>query len=537
MASTPPPEGAFYPRAPLLTSSPRICVLVAGGEIREGQQGQQQPSAQQGWQTSAWARAAPRLDLDGLEAQAPVRLAPSFVDGARVGKKRAAEAEPAAGRRAMVAHAAVYTTQPTDKARALEALVQRMARVGVCPEAAPAIEGEGLLAQLERDARARVLSTFDVGKLETAAGWCEDFWLVAGGAAGRVPLFHMLESASDISSSAWNLTTLEMMSTYMRRVGSRAPSRRGEQLKGDTIQAVVGLVRLLREVVTRGVVVLAAADTTSTRLYKSIRREDDPSAAARNSKRALRAAHFRTCVGSGFVISGSYAAEVDWAAALVAHNLLLRGGEVGMTDGGQGFRPSHGITFRHIEWRAPCADSEGLPWIIFHVVAIKDQTARNRRVPMPVQRRHDGPSGADALCTYDAVAAVWRRRTGQEPSPGCLPPAALADEPFFARSDGAAYTTLDVRVLSRRIATACGEDPEEFGGKSLRAGGATDVRDVLGAAGMPLIKQRGRWCSDVAEIYQRSILRHQLAGSARMSDACGADLESVVRGWKQPASF
>jgi len=102
------------------------------------------------------------LDLDGLEAQAPVRLAPSFVDGARVGKKRAAEAEPAAGRRAMVAHAAVYATQPTDKARALEALVQRMARVGVCPEAAPAIEGEGLLAQLERDARARVLSTFDV---------------------------------------------------------------------------------------------------------------------------------------------------------------------------------------------------------------------------------------------------------------------------------------------------------------------------------------------------------------------------------------
>ena len=41
----------------------------------------------------------------------------------------------------------------------------------------------------------------------------------------------------------------------------------------------------------------------------------------------------------------------------------------------------------------------------------------------------------------------------------------------------------------------------------------------------------------MAEIYQRSILRHQLAGSARMSDACGADLESVVRGWKQPASF
>ena len=487
------------------------------------------------WGSSAWA-AAGAVDLDAPGASGEPAVEPSFVGGARVGKKRAADAEPAAGRRAMVALAAVHSGAPGEKAQALEALVQRLARVGVCPEVEQ-IEGDGLLAQLEREARARALSTFDVGKLETATGWCEEFWQVAGGEAGRVPLFHVLQSAGDVSGSAWNLTTLEMLASYMRRVGSRAPSKRGAALKGDTIQAVVGLVRLLREVVTRGAVVLEAADTTSTRLFKSIRREDDPSAAARDSKRALRASHFRLLADSGFDTGSSAAAEMDWAAALVAHNLLLRGGEVGTTEGLPGFRASHGITFSHIEWRAPCADSDWLPWLIIHVVAIKDQRARHRRVPMPLQRRHGGVRGGDALCTYDAVAAVWQRRTGAAPSAGCRPPAALAQTPFFARTDGAAYTTLDMRVLARRMASACGEDPDEFGAKSLRAGGATDLRDELGAAGMPLIKQRGRWCSDVAEIYQRSILRHQLAGSVRMGDARGADLEAVVRGWKQPASF
>eukprot|EP00966_Prymnesium_polylepis_P224242 5187507-Prymnesium_polylepis.1 len=52
------------------------------------------------------------------------------------------------------------------------------------------------------------------------------------------------------------------------------------------------------------------------------------------------------------------------------------------------------------------------------VVPIKDPTARRRGYPTPIARRHDGPFGADVLCTYNAIAlAWWRRRHGAAPFP------------------------------------------------------------------------------------------------------------------------
>ena len=69
-----------------------------------------------------------------------------------------------------------------------------------------------------------------------------------------------LPSAADITASAWNQTTLEMLAEFMRRHGARAPARLGDTLRGDTIQTTVGTVRLLREVTTRRAVVLDAAE-------------------------------------------------------------------------------------------------------------------------------------------------------------------------------------------------------------------------------------------------------------------------------------
>eukprot|EP00965_Chrysotila_dentata_P097601 3225749-Pleurochrysis_carterae.AAC.1 len=60
------------------------------------------------------------------------------------------------------------------------------------------------------------------------------------------------------------------------------------------------------------------------------------------------------------------------------------------------------------------------------------------------------------------------------------------------------------------MAAACGLDPSEFGGKCWRIGGATDLRDRLGDSSGKVIKQRGRWATDVAEVYQRALVDHQL---------------------------
>ena len=68
----------------------------------------------------------------------------------------------------------------------------------------------------------------------------------------------------------------------------------------------------------------------------------------------------------------------------------------------------------------------------------------------------------------------------------------------------------------------------------MRVGGATDLRNVLGIGGKEVIKQRGRWAGDIAEIYQRTLLLDQIEGSAAMGSATGTDLEALLHGWSQP---
>ena len=62
---------------------------------------------------------------------------------------------------------------------------------------------------------------------------------------------------------------------------------------------------------------------------------------------------------------------IEWAAALVAHNLLLRGGELGVVEGKQ-WDATRDASFGVIEFKAPCADSNHLPWLTWDVVPIKD---------------------------------------------------------------------------------------------------------------------------------------------------------------------
>eukprot|EP00965_Chrysotila_dentata_P114932 3798831-Pleurochrysis_carterae.AAC.1 len=87
------------------------------------------------------------------------------------------------------------------------------------------------------------------------------------------------------------------------------------------------------------------------------------------------------------------------------------------------------------------------------------------------------------------------------------------------------------------MASAIGLDPADFGGKCWRIGEATDLRDLKGEGGRALIKQRGRWQSDVAQVYQRAIVDAQLEASAGIGDASGVELEALRLGWTQPASF
>ena len=65
----------------------------------------------------------------------------------------------------------------------------------------------------------------------------------------------------------------------------------------------------------------------------------------------------------------------------------------------------------------------------------------------------------------------------------------------------------------------------------------TDLAAKLGERGRTLLKQRGRWASDTAYVYARALAASQLEASASMGDADGRELEAMLAGWTQPASF
>ena len=87
----------------------------------------------------------------------------------------------------------------------------------------------------------------------------------------------------------------------------------------------------------------------------------------------------------------------------------------------------------------------------------------------------------------------------------------------------------------RSWAAAIDEPPADFMARAFRVAGSTDLREQLGAEGNATIKARGRWDSDIHEIYERPLLRDQLQASALTGSASGAGLEDVVAGFAQPA--
>eukprot|EP00965_Chrysotila_dentata_P054180 1798011-Pleurochrysis_carterae.AAC.1 len=110
-------------------------------------------------------------------------------------------------------------------------------------------------------------------------------------------------------------------------------------------------------------------------------RQLDPPAGSRRLSRAFRAAYFRAAEAAG-ARGDTEQSRIDWAAALLAHNLLLRAGEIGHPSE-RAFDPARDLTWASVEWREPTAASRGHHWMVVHVVPTKDPQARHKAVPLP----------------------------------------------------------------------------------------------------------------------------------------------------------
>ena len=401
-------------------------------------------------------------------------------------------------------------------------------------------------AELDRGFRRRCASAWDLPRLHSALAWVEPFLL----ATGRDPLF---VPAIELPGQVYNRVSLDMLGEFIRTSPPLGKTR-GAHVSADVAQSYVGVVRTLRSREARYDIAPEHVNLNAPLAFKAMRREDAPKGERRIS-RGLRAAMMVAAAAAGFSRMASTQAAIDWAAALAAHNLMLRGGEVGVPDGVEP-DPRRVLTFDSFAWFDACADSCGALWLVATVIPIKDPTARKKGYPCPIARRHDGPLGSDPVCTYDALAIAWWLRRGGpldafprdeagRPAAGWWrlagrrTGAAADDAPLFTVAGGFPYATSDVRRLVRSIARAAGvaeTELDEYGAKAARIGGATDWRDELGAdVSKTVIQRRGRWETDVATIYQRTLVSEQLRGSIVVGGARGASLEDVCRGWAQPA--
>ena len=155
----------------------------------------------------------------------------------------------------------------------------------------------------------------------------------------------------------------------------------------------------------------------------------------------------------------------------------------------------------------------------------------------------------DHFCPYLAILAWWSMRTAG------IPEESWNDVPLFVRPGThpasvdatAVFAASHLLPMVRSDALVVGFPPNEVFGNAYRVGGATDLRDAPSNAvsviagpciGMEqatrMIKARGRWYSDIYEIYERGSLQEHALASAAITEAGGMDLEQILVGWIQP---
>eukprot|EP00965_Chrysotila_dentata_P050284 1666065-Pleurochrysis_carterae.AAC.1 len=161
----------------------------------------------------------------------------------------------------------------------------------------------------------------------------------------------------------YNTETLTLLAEYIRRRGSRQASRAGSTLRADTIATYVAAVRLLRSREARRDVAPGAPEGILALAYKRMRMEDPP-VGTRKLSRAFRAAHFRA-LASTVGWSGTAQRRLEWAAALLAHNLLLPAGEIGHPQERK-FDGTRDLTWASFQWMKATAASGGFEWVLVH---------------------------------------------------------------------------------------------------------------------------------------------------------------------------
>ena len=236
---------------------------------------------------------------------------------------------------------------------------------------------------------------------------------------------------------SYNQRTLDRFKRFVR---VRSEQARGKPIRADTIDGYASAIKVFRERQAGQRITSQAVNVRGPLLTRGDRREEAPRG------------HRAKCVGVGgadfdaiaqHCDRSSRAGCQDFAVGHLAYACLLRGGEVGTTEGGF-FDCSRDLTIASIVPRDGCVASRGRLWLEAWVCAIKDVEATRRPVPIPVCRRADGPrTCADPRDSYDAIMS-WVELRRRE-----VPREQWHLTPLFVRPDGRWWETDDVRTMVR----------------------------------------------------------------------------------------
>ena len=264
------------------------------------------------------------------------------------------------------------------------------------------------------------------------------------------------------------------------------------------------------------------------RIIKDLR-ENDMSAGLRKKRRAWRKRHFEKLArlhpdALGSV--GDVDAINEYAAVCTAWHVLVRGGEV--TNGSAaGWNAERDATRADLTFHTTAGGTQRYAVLMLRPLKKKGQ-AQQPKVPQYIAE-HDG-SASD---TYAAL----RRLVSADPVRKEL----RAATPLFSLRRGAGANAsrpmkvADVRTTIQRYARLIGEtDMSQWGAHSARIGGATDLA-ATNQCSQALLLAKGRWASDIGNIYARMTRKSQLAASKLMHTARGRDIEEIMPQFTQAA--
>ena len=347
-------------------------------------------------------------------------------------------------------------------------------------------------------------------------------------------LFHSLDGPHPHAAARHNSETKGMLAAFIRERGAIKKGSEGAPLKHATVAGYVSAIATECTVAGGYAPTDEKTDVGVARAGRTMRRQDGKlGKGTRKLRRGIRAQHLKTAAAKGIDRFSKLGAR-RWARATVAHNLYLRGGEAGIEGSGgiEDFAPHQGhMTPASVTWFTAAEAGQPRPSVRLLVMPIKDRNDSLPAVPQFIMRRN-GPEvapGADPVCAYDALAIMWRFDVNH------LTAEQILETPLFqSDTDGQPANTDTLRADARAIGALAGLQQADLGGTSFRIGGAEDTYDVLGLAGEAIIRERGRWHSDIHQLYQRCSASLHMHVSVQIGESSGVSLEALGNGWANP---